>query len=171
MQFVTGHGSLRKQTVYGTSRALQQGMTGNTNIAHRFTINAEPSLAFLALTEQHHMAKWWSADSVVEKWIGGKVRLGAVPHQCALVVEKMESGETIEWRCVQDGDAPADECAGTKVRFQISRNEKGGTEVAFTHQGWKSQCACFKRWSATWTKLAGKSLKAYLETGLGTPVC
>jgi hypothetical protein len=57
------------------------------------------------------------------------------------------------------------------VRFQISRNERGGTEVAFTHQGWKSQCACFKRWSATWAKLAGKSLKAYLETGLGTPVC
>lgn len=147
------------------------GMISNTSIAHRFSIKAEPCLAYLALTEQHHVSKWWSADSVVEKWVGGKLRLGSLPHQCALVVEKMESGETIEWRCVQEGDSPADECAGTKVRFQISRNEKGGTDVALSHQGWKSQCACFKRWSATWPKLAGKSLKAYLETGLGTPVC
>src|SRR5438270_6965991 len=49
------------------------GMTGNTQIAHRFTIKAEPTLAYLALTEQHHFAKWWSSDSLVEKWIGGRL--------------------------------------------------------------------------------------------------
>ena len=146
-------------------------MSATANIAHRFSIKAKPSLAFLALTEQHHLSKWWSADSQAEKWIGGRLKLGSLPHQCALVVEKMESGETIEWRCVPEGDAMADGCAGTRVRFQISRNERGGTDVALSHQGWKTRCACFQRWSATWAKLAGKSLKAYLETGLGTPVC
>jgi len=155
----------------GTSRALTAGMSGHTQIAHRFSINAEPSLAYLALTEQHHFAKWWSADSLVEKWIGGRLQLGALPHHCAMVVETLKSGEMVEWKCMPEGDAPKDECFGTTVRFQISRNDRGGTDVSFRHDGWKSQCVCFKRWSATWARLAGKSLKAYLETGLGTPVC
>lgn len=147
------------------------GMTGNTQIAHRFRIKAEPSLAYLALTEEHHFAKWWSADSLVEKWIGGRLHLGALPHQCAMVVETLKSGEMVEWKCMPEGNALKDECFGTTVRFQIARNEKGGTDVSFRHDGWKSQCVCFKRWSATWSRLAGKSLKAYLETGLGMPVC
>jgi activator of Hsp90 ATPase-like protein len=147
------------------------GMTGNTQIAHRFSIKAEPSLAYLALTEQHHFAKWWSSDSLVEKWIGGRLHLGALPHQCAMVVETLKSGEMVEWKCMPEGNAAKDECFGTTIRFQIARNEKGGTDVTFRHDGWKSQCVCFKRWSATWARLAGKSLKAYLETGLGMPVC
>jgi hypothetical protein len=146
-------------------------MTGSTQIAHRVSIKAEPSLAYLALTEQHHFAKWWSADSLAEKWIGGRLHLGALPHRCAMVIEKLKSDEMVEWKCVPEGDALKDECFGTTVRFQIARNDSGGTDVTFRHDGWKSQCVCFKRWSATWAKFAGKSLKSYLETGLGTPAC
>ena len=97
--------------------------------------------------------------------------LGGTSHACSVVVERLEPG-LVQWKFVPE-DATLrtqDDCIGTRVRFQIQRSAKGGSEVAVSHQGWKSHSPCFKRWSQTWAQFAAKSLKAYLETGVGIPV-
>ncbi|MCI0351408.1 MAG: SRPBCC domain-containing protein [Acidobacteriales bacterium] len=142
-------------------------------ISHSVSIDVELPVAYLALTEPHHVHKWWSADSYVEPFVGGKLKLGALPHDCTLVVDRMESDRLVEWRCVEarSGAARQDDCVGTRVRFLLARNERGGTEVSFSHRGWRSTCECFKAWDSRWLRFAGRSLKSYLETGLGEPAC
>jgi uncharacterized protein YndB with AHSA1/START domain len=146
-------------------------MAVSTVISHRLTINTEPSVAFMALTQSHHFQKWWSADSDAQAYVGGKMKLGGTAQSCAVVVERLEPG-LVEWKFVQEDpcNRSQDDCVGTRVRFQIQRSAKGGSELAVSHQGWKSHSPSFKRWSQTWAQFAAKSLKAYLETGVGIPV-
>ncbi len=142
------------------------------NITHCFCFNVEPAVVYLALTEQRHIRRWWSADASVEGFVGGRLKLGRVPHNCLMVVERLESGQSVEWRCTQARRecSPSDDCVGTRVRFRLSRNDRGGTSVEIHHRGWRSGSPCVKAWDLRWTVLAGKSLKSYLETGVGRPV-
>jgi uncharacterized protein YndB with AHSA1/START domain len=142
------------------------------HIAHSFRFNVDPTLVYLALTEQRHIRCWWSADACVEDFVGGRLKLGRVPHDCLMVVERLESGQAVEWKCEQGRHVrfPGDECVGTRVRFRLSRNDQGGTLVEICHRGWRNRSACVDAWDLRWTVLAGKSLKSYLETGLGRPV-
>jgi uncharacterized protein YndB with AHSA1/START domain len=153
---------------------LQMGMQSAKpqHITHYFCFHAEPALVYLALTEQRHIRRWWSADATVEDFVGGHLKLGRVPHDCLLVVERLELGQTVEWKCAQArrGCSPGDECVGTRVSFRLSRNDRGGTLVEIHHRGWRHRNACLEAWDLRWTALAGKSLKSYLETGLGRPV-
>ena len=132
----------------------------------------EPSLVYLALTEQRHIRRWWSADASVEGFVGGELKLGRVPHDCLMVIERLESGQSVEWKCAEARlrCSPGDECVGTRVRFRLSRNDRGGTMVEIRHRGWRNPTACVDAWDLRWAVLAGKSLKSYLETGLGRPV-
>ena len=142
------------------------------HITHSFRFDVEPCLVYMALTEQRHLRLWWSADASAEGFVGGQLKLGRMPHDCLMVVERLESGQTVEWRCTQARRPclPGDECVGTRVRFRLSRNERGGTVVEIHHRGWRRSSACRNAWDLRWTVLAGKSLKSYLETGLGRPV-
>ena len=157
----------------GIRLAQTQNMakSNQPEISHSVSIDVEPPVAYLALTEPHHVHKWWSADSYMEPFVGGKLKLGALPHDCTLVVDRLESCRLVEWRCVEarSGAAKPDACVGTRVRFLLARNERGGTEVSFSHRGWRADCDCFKAWDTRWLRFAGKSLKSYLETGLGEP--
>lgn len=142
------------------------------HITHSFRFDVEPNLVYLALTEQRHLRRWWSADSSAEDFVGGQLKLGRMPHDCLMVVERLESGQSVEWKCTQARRRclPGDECVGTRVRFRLSRNDRGGTVVEIHHRGWRNGNACRDAWDLRWTVLAGKSLKSYLETGLGRPV-
>jgi len=154
----------------GLNLAYMDGMK-KPAIMHRISIRTEPWVTYLALTQPRHLSKWWSADSTVQPFVGGKLELGSKPHACSVVVEKLSPGELIEWKIVDphSSDKGHDDCDGTRVRFEIERNKRGGTDVAFSHQGWNAQSSCFQRWSHTWARLATKSLKSYLETGVGQP--
>lgn len=142
-------------------------------IVHRISIRTEPWVTYLALTQPRHLSRWWSADTTVQPYVGGKLELGSTPHTCSVVVERLHPGELIEWKIVDPhaSEKRPDDCVGTRVRFQIARNERGGSDVAFSHQGWQAQSSCFKHWSHTWARLAAQSLKSYLETGIGQPAC
>jgi uncharacterized protein YndB with AHSA1/START domain len=149
---------------------MQESKLGH--ISHSFCFNAEPSLVYMALTEQRHVRRWWSADALVEGFVGGELKLGRVPHDCLMVVERLESGQSVEWKCAAAGRscAPGDQCVGTRVRFRLTRTDRGGTNVEIQHRGWRHRNACVDAWDLRWTVLAGKSLKSYLETGTGRPV-
>jgi len=146
--------------------------SGNRHISHAFCFNVEPPLVYMALTEQRHIQRWWSADASVEDFVGGQLRLGRVPHDCLMIVERLTLGQSVEWKCAEAprNCSPGDECVGTRVRFRLSRNDRGGTMVEIHHGRWRNRNACVDAWDLRWTVLAGKSLKSYLETGLGRPV-
>lgn len=126
----------------------------------------------MALTEQRHIRRWWSADATVEDFVGGRLKLGRVPHDCLMIVERLTEGSSVEWKCTEGRRtcSPGDECVGTRVRFRLSRSDRGGTVVEIHHGQWRNQTPCVDAWDLRWTVLAGKSLKSYLETGLGKPV-
>jgi uncharacterized protein YndB with AHSA1/START domain len=141
-------------------------------ITRSFSYRSEPSLAYLALTEQRHFERWWAADAQTEDFVGGELKLARVPHGCRMKVRRLESDRVIEWACVSPTAAWAglDECVGTRVRFTISRGTDGGTQLQITHTGWSCRNRCFETWGRFWSCLAGQSLKSYLETGEGQPL-
>jgi len=59
--------------------------SSNRYITHAFRFNVEPSLVYMALTEQRHIQRWWSADASAEDFVGGRLKLGRVPHDCLMV--------------------------------------------------------------------------------------
>jgi len=141
-------------------------------ITHSFSYRSEPSLAYLALTEQRHFERWWAADAQTEDFVGGELKLARVPHGCRMKVRRLESDRVIEWACVPPTAtwAGLDECVGTRVRFTISRGADGGTQLQISHSGWSCRNHCFETWRRFWSCLAGQSLKSYLETGEGQPL-
>jgi uncharacterized protein YndB with AHSA1/START domain len=145
--------------------------SGDRHISHAFRFNVEPALVYLALTEQRHIRRWWSADASVEDFVGGRLKLGRLPHDCSMIVERLTLGQSVEWKCAEANRhcSPGDECVGTRVRFRLSRNASGGTMVEIHHGRWRNRNSCVDAWDLRWTVLAGKSLKSYLETGLGRP--
>ena len=63
---------------------------------------------------------------------------------------------------------PHDEWKGTRLVFDLARRDTR-TLIRFTHEGLRSDVACFEACSKGWTYYVGKSLRALLETGKGSP--
>ena len=88
-------------------------------------------------------------------------------------VDQAEPKRALRWRCVDSHiDAPGvlsrtDEWKGTTIAFDLSP-DPAGTRLRLTHAGLTPQIECYDLCSAGWRQFLG-SLKAYAETGTGTP--
>jgi len=70
----------------------------------------------------------------------------------------------VEWECLEG----ADEWIGTKVEFKIIPKDDGTTDLSFKHDQWADQTEYFAHCNYHWGMFM-KSLKQYIETGVGAP--
>jgi uncharacterized protein YndB with AHSA1/START domain len=145
------------------------------DITHKVAIDASPDRVFDALTEQTHIAGWWTPDCTVEQRVGGhatfefKAADGRLDGHILVRIEKLVPGKLVEWKCVEQDYKGLSDWIGTTVRFRLAGNGKGGTDLDFAHTDWKSTEGSFHRCTDGWRHVLGVSLKNYLETGKGEP--
>jgi len=78
-------------------------------------------------------------------------------------VTRLRPDANVTWRCV----GGADEWVGTTLTFDLSPTDDG-TAVLFTHADWRDPSEFMAHCSARWAYFL-LSLKAFVETGTGTP--
>lgn len=134
---------------------------------HAIAIEAAPAKVYRALTTAPGLQGWWTGDakaqarvrSVAVFGFGG----GATVFRMRIV--KLAPGKRVEWRCLGDDK----EWKGTRLRFKLKRRKGGGTELRFTHAGWRSTKGWFRLCNTTWGALMFY-LKGYVETGKKRPL-
>lgn len=117
--------------------------------------------------------KWWTIHSNPIYKSGDQltVKFGETTHK-TMTVTKAEPNQSVYWE-VKDAymDVSAltkkDEWVGTVIRWELSEI-KEGCKISFTHEGLTPSFECFTICQNGWNYFLD-SLKAYLETGKGTP--
>ena len=133
-------------------------------IRHMLLIDAPVEQVYRAVTEQAGLAGWWTVQVVAQPVAGSRAdfKFGDRYHT-AMRITSLEAPRKIEWECIE-GD---EEWVGTKIVFDLET--KGDqTLVRFTHGLWRQATDFFASCSYNWGYYLA-SLKAYSETGKGTP--
>jgi uncharacterized protein YndB with AHSA1/START domain len=118
------------------------------DIKHLLPIEAPPERIFPLVSTGKGFAQWWAAD-MTEVDSTGTVELGFFNRatvyrlQCARRLAPHEA----EWMCVT-----GQEWSGTKLWFALSAN-RGGTQLRFTHAGWKEETDYFISCTTVWGEL------------------
>jgi uncharacterized protein YndB with AHSA1/START domain len=140
------------------------------DIEQQFVYKVEPQLAFLALSQDIHVARWWCEECLVEPRSGGRVRLYLEANVCLFEITDFVSYQFMEWKFLdaRNGVRTREDWITSLISFQISRSGDRGTELRLVHRGLGSQAAR-EEWASLWRRYLGNSLKTYLEFGVGQP--
>jgi len=142
-------------------------------ITYQCTINASPARVYDALTDQAHVAKWWTPDCTLEHRVGGhatfefKAADGRPDGYSLMRIEKLVPGALVEWKCVEQDYQGNTDWIGTSIRFRLSENSQKGTDLDFSHADWKTTEGSFHRCTDGWRHVLETSLRNYLEIGKG----
>jgi uncharacterized protein YndB with AHSA1/START domain len=138
------------------------------DIVHELTIAAGPAEVFAAVTTAGGLARWWTTDVVTSGELGSEAVFGFEGHSVTMTmrIDATDAPELVQWTCV---DGP-DEWAGTSVAFRIEpdREDTSASVVRFWHGNWEYENGVMPRASFQWARYLD-SLRAYLETGTGSP--
>jgi len=136
------------------------------DIRHRVVVDAPLADVFEAVATTEGISAWWTRDGVRGgSTVGSRVHFFFGQPEPAAVVEvtRVDPDGHVAWACV----GGADEWVGTELAFDLAPTEDG-TAVLFAHAGWREPTEFMAHCSARWAYFL-LSLKAYLETGTGTP--
>jgi uncharacterized protein YndB with AHSA1/START domain len=145
------------------------------DITYKFAINAPPARVFDVLTDQSHVAKWWTPDCTVDQRVGGHANLefksadGRLDGYSLMRIEKLVPGQLVEWKCIEQDYQGNTDWIGTSIRFRLSDNGRGGTDIDFAHLDWKTTEGTYHRCVDGWNHVLQTSLKNYVEMGKGEP--
>ena len=142
-------------------------MTGNYTTT--ITVAATTQRAFDAIND---VAGWWGRITGTTTAVGDEF-VYVVPglHYSGFRVTQLEAGRLVEWTVTGsylDFVDEAQEWNGTTVRFEITEAADRAT-VVFTHEGLTRDDECYETCSNAWSMFVNGSLKAFIETGRGTP--
>lgn len=134
---------------------------------HAIEIEAPPLKVYRALTTAAGLRAWWTGDVQAQARAGTVARFGfgggATVFRMRIV--KLVPGKRVEWRCLGDEK----DWKGTRLRFKLRKRKGGGTELRFSHTGWRSEKGWFRSCNTTWGALMFY-LKGYVETGKKRPL-
>lgn len=134
-----------------------------TDIVHNIRIGAPRSRVYEALTTIDGLAAWWTQTTDGDCATGETIAFRFGEHVTKMRVEAQEPQGRVVWRCTES----APDWVDTRVTFKLT-DEEEGTLLRFGHRDWQQsndfQAHCSMKWA---TFLL--SLKAYVESGKGTP--
>lgn len=119
-----------------------------------------------ALTEAHHIQKWWTKDAAIKNG-KGVFKWEGYGWTVELTMEKPKHDNTVTWTCTKSNMQNTHAWEGTTILFKLSPEDLG-TKVDFTQSNYKDS-PCYDVCSEGWKYFVGISLKGYLETGKGMP--
>ena len=138
------------------------------DIVHRVGIKAPLHAVYQALATREGAAGWWAVDTRGESVVGGTLKfvftadgkeLGAFDIQ----VRELAPEQRVLWEVV--GGPP--EWVGTRISFDL-KQEDDFAVILFKHEGWREPGEFMSHCSTKWAIFL-MSLKAYVETGKGSP--
>lgn len=139
------------------------------NFTTTITVAATPQKAFDAISD---VAGWWGRITGSTAAVGDEfVYLVPDVHYCGFRVADIVPARRIVWLVTGSYLAPmtdTQEWTGTSVRFDIDETDEGA-RIVFTHEGLKPEDECYDLCSNSWGTFVNGSLKAFIETGQGTP--
>ncbi len=156
---------------------MDNGNNNNNNYMQSFSSQAAPSVVYRAITEE--MPSWWSAVTANFKKLGDEATVSFMPDNPSVWSFKatvLEEPERIELQCnkakhsfegMPDRNA-FDEWLGTTLRFEI-KAEGSGSKLLLTHIGLTPKLHCYNECKQGWDFFFKRSLKLYLDTGIGEP--
>jgi uncharacterized protein YndB with AHSA1/START domain len=135
------------------------------DILHRVGMQgSSPDAVYRALTTIEGLSGWWARNTTgVADGVGGVIEFRFVPGGFDMEVIDLKPAERVVWRVV---DGPP-EWIGTTVNWEI-KQEDDWTIILFSHAGWREPVEFMYHCSTKWATYL-MSLKALLETGLGSP--
>jgi hypothetical protein len=127
------------------------------DIKHSIQIEAAPQLVHPLVASAAGFSRWWAAD-VTEDKTSGNVELGFFNRATVygLHPAQIETSRKAHWLC-QTGK----EWSGTRLLFDLAE-QKGQTQVRFTHADWQAETDYFVACNTTWGELMFR-LKAVAE--------
>ena len=135
-----------------------------------FVVSKPPSDVFTAINDPRG---WWdgeitgTTDQVAAEFT---YRYGE-QHVSVQRVAELVSGERVVWEVVSSHLGFVDEpepWTGTQVTFDLEP-AGDGTKVTLVHHGLVPALECYDACSLGWEHAAGRSLRAFIETGHGVP--
>ena len=140
------------------------------------TVSADPAACFVAIARQ--MDQWWTRHTSGNLAApGARLRVDFPPAFGFWRFEatSVTKDARIEAICTDASHTPPGQPAsierewvGTRVIWEIVAKDTG-TEITLTHHGLTPQLGCFGICIDGWDRFFAGSLKAYLDTGTGTP--
>jgi uncharacterized protein YndB with AHSA1/START domain len=134
-------------------------------IHHLFNIKTtNASKVFDAITTQKGLASWWTTETIAIPEVNSIATFKFQPdYYNEMKVTKLVENKRIEWLCIT-GDP---QWVGTKLIFSIEPSNES-INLRFSHVDWKESTDFYAVCNYHWG-LYMKSLKTYIETGIGTP--
>ena len=135
------------------------------DIFHKVTVRKPAHDTYRALTEPKGLARWWTTDTRGDSKVDSVLSFAFADGKYVMKmrVAELEQDKRVAWKCVE---GPAD-WLGTDLTFDLEEQD-GKTIVRFGHRNWKEVVDFMGHCSAKWAYFL-LSLKAYLESGAGTP--
>lgn len=136
------------------------------HLAADITIESPPEAVYEALLREEGLSRWWTADAAVTPEVGAVAVFGFYDRAIvtAFRIEELSRARRIRWHCV-DGPVPY---LGSEVVFDLEATP-AGTTVHFAHRHLDGDEAFVAHAGQSWKRVL-TSLKAYVETGSGTPI-
>jgi len=146
------------------------------NYTRTISVKASPEIIYSALTEGYE--HWWTtAGGSVFKQVGDRLKFTFAPlvSYWTLEAKVLKPNERVELDCVEayhefdsQSDSAKREWLGTSLLWTIIPKDDH-TDIEFTHRGLTPELQCFGVCEKGWDLFFLSSLKAYLDTGVGTP--
>lgn len=120
-----------------------------------------------ALTSLAGLDGWWSPVTG-SGTAGGELRLNhRHPEPLVIHVDVAERPRSVAWTVL---DYPLNpEWSGTRITFELSPGQGGGTTLQFLHLGLTADLECYDHCARGWEHFL-PSLRDYVETGTGSPL-
>jgi uncharacterized protein YndB with AHSA1/START domain len=136
------------------------------DILHQVTIQSDAEKIFDALTTSQGFHSWWTKDGASTDEVGQQVNArfydGMVEFK--MRVDEAEPGKAVHWSVISAVPGWED----TRITWDMSPAENGGTNLLLGHRGWKSTDGLYASVSYNWAWYL-TSLKGYIEKGKGIP--
>lgn len=134
------------------------------DIRHYLSIDAPAATVYHAISEEEGLRGWWTPGAVARPKAGSiaEFTFGDRYHNKMRIL-RLERDRLVEWECLE-GDR---EWVGTRFLFDLEA-EGERTILRFCHGNWRQMTDFFASCNYQWAYYL-RSLKAYCETGEGTP--
>jgi uncharacterized protein YndB with AHSA1/START domain len=135
-------------------------------------IDAPAADVYRALTTTAGHRGWWTSDCEVASEVGqvsvdrfDRMTEGPGHTEMRFRIDRLDPDRAVAWTCT--GERNNQDWLDTRVTFTLTPSA-GKTRVDLVHSAWRERTKVYDACVAGWSHFM-QSLKAYAETGTGTP--
>jgi len=128
--------------------------------------------AFLSVANQ--IDKWWGKiDNTISK-VNDEFSIFFGNTEWRFKIVEYSEYEKITWKCIKANHVHEgltdikEEWLDTEIFWEFKK-PNGFTEISFLHSGLTPDLNCYKVCESAWSYFIPKSLKNYLDNGIGNP--